>query len=148
CFSYKQYLKAITSASTSRLRRWTRNKLLARVAGVRHYGEIFMIWTIYAALLSLFFAFLTFRTIRLRQRYRVSLGHGKNLLLMRAIRVHGNFAEYVPLGLLLMAASEQLGAPSLLVHSLGSLLALGRLVHAYGVSQENEVLRFRVTGMA
>src|SRR5690606_31865640 len=31
----KQYLKAITSASTSRLRRWTRNKLLARVAGVR-----------------------------------------------------------------------------------------------------------------
>ncbi|WP_147209269.1 MAPEG family protein [Pseudoxanthomonas taiwanensis] len=107
-----------------------------------------MIWTIYAALLSLFFAFLTFRTIRLRQRYRVSLGHGKNLLLMRAIRVHGNFAEYVPLGLLLMAASEQLGAPSLLVHSLGSLLALGRLVHAYGVSQENEVLRFRVTGMA
>ncbi|MDX3775818.1 MAPEG family protein, partial [Chromatiaceae bacterium AAb-1] len=115
---------------------------------VRHYGEIFMIWTIYAALLSLFFAFLTFRTIRLRQRYRVSLGHGKNLLLMRAIRVHGNFAEYVPLGLLLMAASEQLGAPSLLVHSLGSLLALGRLVHAYGVSQENEVLRFRVTGMA
>src|SRR5690606_12493193 len=103
------------SASTSHLRRWTRNKLLARVAGVRLYGEIFMIWTIYAALLSLFFAFLTFRTIRLRQRYRVSLGHGKNLLLMRAIRVHGNFAEYVPLGLLLMAASEQLGAPSLLV---------------------------------
>src|SRR5690606_19865103 len=85
----------------------SRRRFAARLnSGVRHYGEIFMIWTIYAALLSLFFAFLTFRTIRLRQRYRVSLGHGKNLLLMRAIRVHGNFAEYVPLGLLLMAASE------------------------------------------
>lgn len=107
-----------------------------------------MIWPVYTALLGLFFAFLTFRTIRLRQRYRVSLGHGKNPLLLRAIRVHGNFSEYVPLGLLLIAASEKLDAPSLLVHSLGCLLVLGRLVHAYGVSQENEVLRFRVTGMA
>jgi uncharacterized membrane protein YecN with MAPEG domain len=34
-----------------------------------------------------------------------------------------------------------------LLHGLGLLLLVGRLSHAYGVSQERENFRFRVSGM-
>jgi uncharacterized protein len=37
---------------------------------------------------------------------------------------------------------------ALLVHALGLTLLVGRLSHAYGVSQEPETLTFRVTGVA
>ena len=42
---------------------------------------------------------------------------------------------------------EGQGASALLVNILGLGLLLGRLSHAYGVSQVNENLRFRVSGM-
>lgn len=66
------------------------------------------------------------RTIRLRRRAQVAIGAGGDRLLVRAARVHANFAEYVPLALLLV----------------------GRLLHARGASQPLEDLRFRVAGMA
>lgn len=103
---------------------------------------------IYAALLALLFVFLGVRVIRQRGRARVGLGDGGDRALARAIRVHGNFAEYVPLALLLLAFAELGGAAAWLVHLGGALLLAGRLAHAYGVSQEAEDLRLRVAGMA
>ena len=57
---------------------------------------------LYAALLGLIFVALSIRTIRLRRRYGVGVGDGNNTELQRAARVHANFAEYVPLALLLI----------------------------------------------
>jgi len=57
---------------------------------------------LYAALLGLMFIALSIRTIRLRRRYRVAIGDGRKALLQRAMRVNANFAEYVPLALLLI----------------------------------------------
>ena len=68
--------------------------------------------------------------------------------MLRAMRVHANFAEYVPLGLLLIAGVEVLSAHAVLVHGLGIVLLIGRLIHAFGVSQEAEVFLYRVSGMA
>jgi uncharacterized membrane protein YecN with MAPEG domain len=107
-----------------------------------------VIWPIYAALLGIIFVLLSIRTIRLRQRLQVAVGDGGNALMLRAMRVHANFAEYVPLGLLLIAGAEVLSAPAVLVHGLGILLLIGRLLHAFGVSQEAEVFLYRVSGMA
>lgn len=107
-----------------------------------------MIWPIYAALLGVVFVLLSVRTLRLRRRLRVAVGDGGNALMLRGMRVHGNFAEYVPLGLLLIAGAEALSAPAALVHGLGIVLLVGRLVHAFGVSQEAEVFAYRVGGMA
>jgi len=107
-----------------------------------------VIWSIYAALLALLFVALSIRTLRLRRGLKVAIGDGGHPLMLRAIRTHGNFAEYVPLGLLLLAACEQLRAPVVLLHGLGILLLVGRLIHAFGVSKEAEVFAFRVTGMA
>ncbi len=101
----------------------------------------------YAALLALLFVFLSLRTIRYRRRFSVAIGSGEHALLARASRAHGNFAEYVPLALLLIFFIETGAAMPLLVHALCLLLLAGRLIHAYGISQEKENLRFRVTGM-
>jgi uncharacterized membrane protein YecN with MAPEG domain len=102
---------------------------------------------IYTALLALLFVFLSLRTIRLRRRHRVALGDGDHDGLQRAMRVHANFAEYVPLALLLMFFVEHDGAHPALVHALGMALLAGRLAHAWGVSQPQEDFRFRITGM-
>ena len=100
----------------------------------------------YAAALALIYIFLALRVIRSRQTARVAIGTGGNAALARAIRVHGNFAEYVPLVLLLLALMQ--GWPPWWIHALCLSLVAARLVHAYGVSQEKENFQFRTVGMA
>ncbi len=68
--------------------------------------------------------------------------------MLRAMRVHSNFSEYVPLSLLLIYLVEGTAANSVFIHCLGSGLLAGRLSHAYGLSQTNENFKFRVSGMA
>jgi len=64
------------------------------------------------------------------------------------MRVHSNFAEYVPLTLFLIYLAEMQGAHALFIDALGLCLLAGRLSHAYGVSQANEKYTFRVAGMS
>ena len=101
----------------------------------------------YAALLALFFVFLSFRVIGWRRLKSVELGHGEDSQLLRRMRVHANFAEYVPFTLLLMAMAESMTAPRPLIHVVGLILIAGRLMHAYGLSQTPHILRLRVGGM-
>ena len=68
------------------------------------------ITTIYASLLGLLFVALSLRVIRTRGCVGVALGSGADPLLQRAVRVQANFAEYVPLALVLMALVEIAGA--------------------------------------
>jgi uncharacterized membrane protein YecN with MAPEG domain len=102
---------------------------------------------LYAALLALIFVLLSVRTLRLRKQLRIGIGDGGNPQLLRAMRVHSNFAEYVPLSLVLLLLVEGQGAPMLLVHGLCLGLSFGRASHAFGVSQPKEDFRFRVFGM-
>ncbi len=101
----------------------------------------------YAALLALMFVVLALRAIRLRRRLLIPVGDGGHANLRKALRAHGNFAEYVPFALLLIYLLEVAGASPLWVHGCGSVLLLGRLVHAFGVSQVNERYGLRVGGM-
>ncbi|MDX2308527.1 MAG: MAPEG family protein [Hyphomicrobium sp.] len=105
------------------------------------------ITALYAALLAPLFIFLSIRVIGLRRSARVALGPGEDRRLLRAMRVHANFAEYAPFALLLLALAESLALPVWLLHGAGAALVLGRAVHAYGVSQEPEQINIRVTGM-
>lgn len=66
---------------------------------------------LYASTLALLFVALCARTIMARRRARVALGDGGDRILQRRLRAHGNFAEYVPIGLILMALAEFQGAP-------------------------------------
>jgi uncharacterized protein len=101
----------------------------------------------YAALLALIYVALSFRVIRLRQVLRVSLGDGKDKQLKRAIRVHGNFSEYVPFALIMIYFVEIQSQNTLLVHGLCNAFILARLAHIYGVSQIKEKLIFRIFGL-
>jgi uncharacterized membrane protein YecN with MAPEG domain len=102
---------------------------------------------LYAALLTLLFAGLSFRTLRLRRRLHIAIGDADNPTMLRAMRVRANFAEYVPLSLLLLYFVEATGASSLFVHALGLSVFAGRVIHAFGVSQVEEKYAFRVMGM-
>jgi uncharacterized protein len=88
---------------------------------------------LYAGLLAILFLALSIRVIQ--KRTNVSLGDGGDPELLRRIRGHGNFAEYVPLMLLMMALLEYGGAlPSWLLHALGITLVVARVLHGIALS--------------
>jgi len=64
-----------------------------------------------------------------------SLGIGTEPAMERAVRVHANFVEYVPLTLLLLLLAELAAAPAGLLHACGATLVVCRVLHAYGLSQ-------------
>ena len=103
---------------------------------------------IYAGLITLLFVFLSFKVFGARGKAKVSLGDGggENEQLVRTLRAHGNFTEYVPLVIILMAMAEFSNAPALLLHVLGVLILSGRLMHAYGISKIPQITKFRYFG--
>ena len=105
------------------------------------------ITALYAGLLTVLFLVLSFRVIGVRRGQRVEIGDGGDKELLRRTRVHGNFAEYAPLALVLMGLAESMKAAPWTLHLVGIALLLGRVAHAYGLSQTPHVLPLRVGGM-
>ena len=83
------------------------------------------IMPIYAALLALLFVYLSWRTIGTRRRLQIALGDKDHPEMQRAVRVHANFAEYVPLGLILLHLVEARTPPMWLMHALCLFVAGG-----------------------
>jgi uncharacterized membrane protein YecN with MAPEG domain len=106
------------------------------------------ITALYAGVLAPLYVLLAVRVIAIRRRAKIALGDGGEPGMLRCMRVQANFAEYVPLALILMALAESLNTPAFVLHIAGIALVAGRTAHAYGVSQEREVFAYRVTGMA
>jgi uncharacterized membrane protein YecN with MAPEG domain len=73
--------------------------------------------------------------VRQRRRHGVELGDAEIPELTRAIRAFGNATEYVPGGLVALVALAIAGAQPLLVHAVGLVLFVGRLVHAISLSR-------------
>ena len=105
-----------------------------------------IITPLYAGILGLIYLFLSFRIPRLRMKLRVGLGDGGHPELARAIRVHANFAEYVPLALLLILLAELEGYSPWFIHLMGFLLVAARLAHAYGLGQSSATSPGRFLG--
>jgi uncharacterized protein len=103
--------------------------------------------SIIAAILTIIFVKLSFAVIGLRRKNKVGLGSGGYDDLERAIRAQGNFAEYVPIGLILIACLELNGAPWWLVIPPGITLVIGRLIHAKGINEPPPNFSNRVMGM-
>ena len=105
------------------------------------------ITSIIASVLTIIFVRLSFAVIRLRRKNKVGLGNGGHEELERAIRAQGNFAEYVPFGIMLIACLEINGAPWWLVAVPGITLIAGRLIHARGINMPPPDFSQRVLGM-
>jgi hypothetical protein len=103
--------------------------------------------SVYAVLLALLFLGLSVRAMLGRRRARVPLGDGAGEELRRRLRAHANFAEYAPLGLILMALLELQGAGGAVLNLIGLLLLAGRVAHAFGISRIPEHRPARVIGM-
>jgi uncharacterized protein len=102
----------------------------------------------YSGIFGLFFVALSVRTLLLRRKFGIAIGSNNQPLLERASRVHSNFAEYVPMSLLLIYFLEQKMPSNMWIHFVCIALLVGRISHAYGVSQVQEKLIYRVIGMA
>jgi uncharacterized protein len=101
--------------------------------------------SIYAGLCGLLMAWLALQAIKVRRANKVRLGDGGNFELQSAIRAHGNFAEYMPIVLIMLFLLEFNGAPVLVIHVIGIAFLVGRWKHAQGLLKND--LRKRVMGM-
>ena len=88
---------------------------------------------LYAGLLALWFLVLSWRVIQRRGK-GTWLGDGGDQALLRVIRGHANFAEYVPLALLMMGFLEVSRFSIYVLHALGIVLLIARLLHGYALS--------------
>lgn len=92
-----------------------------------------MVTSLYAGILGLIYVGLAAYVIFGRFKYQVSLGDAGNENMLKRVRVHANFMEYVPIALILMILGEVEGISEITIHVLGSVLVIGRLLHPLGV---------------
>lgn len=107
-----------------------------------------LITALYASIFVMIFLLLSIHVVSKRTELGISLGDGKKDDMMQAIRAHGNFAEYVPLALVLFVMLELNGTSDILIHILGGTLLLGRVLHAWGVLSSAKPVKPRVIGTA
>lgn len=102
--------------------------------------------TLYALPLILIFLILFFRVSARRSDLKVSIGDAGDAILHERIRQHGNFIEWAPLGLILMALAEAAAANSIALHCAGGLMVLGRILHPFGLKAGNAAHPLRIAG--
>ncbi len=100
----------------------------------------------YAGVLGLIGLGLASQVVRGRLRHGIELGDAGHPEMQRAMRVFGNFIEYVPMILLLIAFGEMLGVPRWLTHLFGVALVIARLLHAVGLGTNSGRSLGRFTG--
>ena len=98
----------------------------------------------YLAVLALVYAALAIHVVSLRARNLADFGDAGSSALRRAIRAHANFAEYVPIGTLMVAMLEMSGAPASRVHLLMGGLLASRLMHPIGMHMRAATLAFHI----
>lgn len=109
--------------------------------------------SIFASIFAIIFVLMSLNVIRNREEQNTIIGDNNNENFKRAIRAHGNFAEYVPFFLILSALNELAHINFLMLYILGFIMLYGRVSHAYGLlvyeptNPMPNALRFRKTGM-
>ncbi len=105
-----------------------------------------VVTALYAGLLGVLAFVLAARVIAGRVRHAVEIGDAGNEDMVLRIRAFGNFAEYVPLVLVLAALAEGAGAPRWAVHAVGLALVCGRVLHGWGLSRTRRFNPLRFAG--
>ena len=93
-----------------------------------------MVTSIYTGLSALLFIRLSIAVIKYRRVLKHPYGVTKDRCFQATVAAHSNFAQYAPLALFLLYLLENSQIISVfLLHSLGFLLFLGRVLHYYGL---------------
>lgn len=109
---------------------------------------LIQITPLYASILVLIFLALSVHVVRLRRARKIGVGSGQVPELELAVRVHGNFSEYVPLAVLLLLFMELNGVGAAWLHAYGGLLVIARILHAAGLGKSAGITAGRVAGTA
>ena len=104
----------------------------------------------YLGVLGLIYAFLGLRVARFRRGNKIVFGDGDDRYLRGAIRAHANFAEYVPIIVIMNALLEMGGAAAVQMHVLLGTLTVSRILHPFGMHAKPMTPQFivgRIVGM-
>ena len=102
---------------------------------------------LYAGMLTIWFVVLSIRVANLR-RGGISFGDNGDIAVTRVVRAQANFAEYVPLALLMMGFLEASRYSIYLLHALGIALVIARLFHGLALSFDWSARPGRMVGAA
>lgn len=106
-----------------------------------------LITPLFTAVFAFLYVLLSLNVIKQRFANQISLGSADNKEMERAIRIHANFIEYVPIALILFYFIEMLSMSSSLVFYLGSALLIARVMHFFGMQYPKDLILFRKLGM-
>lgn len=109
-----------------------------------------VVTVIHSAIFALFYLVLSTYVIRVRTQKHIPFGYMDDKDLLTAVRAHANFAEYVPLFLILLLLLELNKANPFLMHVLGIGMLIGRSLHVYSVlyyERKHNHPRMRVSGI-
>ena len=95
-----------------------------------------MITALYAGLLGLISIWLSFGVGSLRGKSGIPIGDGGNQELLLAMRKHGNFVEYAPIFLILLALLEVNDVSSTAIHVMGGAFVISRICHGLGLKAD------------
>jgi len=84
---------------------------------------------------ALLHLWLSMRVSQLRFRHKVSLGDQGNPAVTARMRAHGNFAENMPIFLILLALLELARGSSPWLWGAAIVFILGRIFHAFGMDR-------------
>lgn len=101
---------------------------------------------IIAGLHGLLLLALVMPIVKIRRGRKIGLGDGGDAELLRRIRAHANFIEYVPTVLVVLALLELSGGDRRAVAVLGVTLLVARIAHAVGLTQSGGYSKGRFTG--
>lgn len=93
----------------------------------------FQVTSLATAIFALMLVPLSFQISLRRLKLRTASPDAKDETLRRRIRAHGNFSEYAPMMLIVLALVEYNGAPPALTWSLGAAFIASRVAHAVGM---------------
>ena len=88
---------------------------------------------LYAAILAVIFLVYTMRVIKARSAAGLSILHGDDMDLALKVRIHANFAEFVPIALIVLMLAEMSGGNGLAVHIAGAMLVASRIFIPFGM---------------
>ncbi len=99
--------------------------------------------------LSFLYLYLTMLIVKHRHSFKIGFLDGNDKRFLARIRAHGNFSEYVPLILILMALAIFLNVPHYYLLLCVLATVIGRYAHAYGLlhSVREQHIRYRSIGM-
>jgi uncharacterized membrane protein YecN with MAPEG domain len=94
---------------------------------------------LYIGLTIVVLVFLSVRVSLTRRRLQVPFGTGGNAQMERVVRGQENFAEYAALFLIALCGLAFAREPDWVIHVLGILFLVGRIVYAWAIAQEGPV---------